>query len=68
MIRCKCGTWTDYGMTCVACRSETYRNMRPPASNDGEGGFESAVNEALDEEEEWDGSWEPEEEEEEEEE
>ena len=40
MIRCKCGTWTDYGMTCVACRSETYRNMRPPTSGDGEGTVE----------------------------
>ena len=37
MIRCKCGTWTDFGMTCVACRSETYRNMRPPTSKDVEG-------------------------------
>ena len=49
MIRCKCGTWTDYGMTCVACRSETYRNMRPPTSGDGEG-----VSEPIDTEEEED--------------
>lgn len=51
MIRCKCGTWTDYGMTCVACRSETYRNMRPPTSNDGEGVVESL--DLEDEEDNW---------------
>ena len=40
-------------MTCVACRSETYRNMRPPASNDGEGVVE-AVEEVDEEVIEWD--------------
>jgi len=61
MIRCKCGTWTDYGMTCVACRSETYRNMRPPTSNDGEGTVEP-IDDVVEDE----GFWEPEEPEEDE--
>ncbi len=20
MIKCKCGTWTDFGLTCIRCR------------------------------------------------
>lgn len=23
MVRCRCGVWTDYGMTCVSCRSDS---------------------------------------------
>jgi hypothetical protein len=30
MIRCKCGVWTSYGLTCVNCRNDNnYR--KPPA-------------------------------------
>jgi hypothetical protein len=32
-FRCNCGVWTTYGMTCVACRQEAYKNMRPPAKD-----------------------------------
>jgi hypothetical protein len=27
MIRCKCGVWTEYGLTCVNCRQDAYRNL-----------------------------------------
>lgn len=49
MNRCKCGTWTTFGMTCVACRSEqTYETQTPPA----EPAVEGVVEEVEDEEEE----------------
>ena len=48
MIRCKCGIWTQYGITCVACRSEVYRNVRPPEPK-GEEGEEVVETEDLDE-------------------
>ena len=49
MIRCKCGTWTDFGMTCVACRSETYSNTRPVNTQEKKG--DTVETEAPDDEE-----------------
>jgi hypothetical protein len=34
MIRCRCGTWTDWGLTCVNCRTEAYRNLSNKPSVD----------------------------------
>lgn len=51
-FRCNCGVWTTYGMTCVACRQEAYKNMRPPAK-DTENATE-AIEETVEEESEED--------------
>lgn len=37
MIRCRCGTWSDYGLTCVSCRQDTYRSMSKPLVETEEG-------------------------------
>lgn len=29
MIRCRCGTWTEYGITCVKCRQDVYKTLVP---------------------------------------
>ena len=34
MIRCKCGTWTEFGLTCVNCRQDAYRNLTKPPVDD----------------------------------
>lgn len=34
MIRCKCGVFTDYGLTCVNCRQDAYRNLTKPIDDD----------------------------------
>jgi len=34
MIRCKCGTWTEYSLTCVNCRQDAYRNLTKPPVDD----------------------------------
>lgn len=34
MLRCRCGTWTEYGLTCVNCRQDAYRKVAPPSSDD----------------------------------
>lgn len=32
MVRCKCGVWTDYGLTCTKCRADTPASSDPPPS------------------------------------
>jgi hypothetical protein len=34
MIRCKCGVWTSYGLTCVNCRQDAYRSTKLPSVDD----------------------------------
>lgn len=52
MIRCKCGVWTSYGLTCVNCRTDSYRNMtKPPVEETDE---ETPVTVVDDDEEELD--------------
>ena len=51
MNRCRCGVWTDYGMTCVACRSEqNYKQQTPPTEPSVEGVVEDVETEDEDEE------------------
>ena len=46
MIRCRCGRWTNYGLTCSQCRTHTF--------NTGDGGdkSEGEETEVVEEEEE----------------
>lgn len=49
MNRCQCGVWTDFGMSCVRCRTEqNYKTQNPPA----EPAVEGIVEEVEEEEEE----------------
>ncbi len=44
MIRCRCGTWTDYGMTCSRCADAWNKVVLPPKNDDEE---EEEVEEEL---------------------
>lgn len=43
MIRCKCGVWTSYGLTCVNCRNDN--NYKAPKSIETEGEVEETPEE-----------------------
>lgn len=34
MLRCRCGVWTEFGLTCVNCRKDAYRNLNKPPVDD----------------------------------
>lgn len=33
-VRCKCGRWTNYGLTCSMCRTEAYEYGDEPQTED----------------------------------
>jgi hypothetical protein len=36
MIRCRCGRWTNYGLTCSQCRTHTFNTGEGKNNSEGE--------------------------------
>lgn len=36
MIKCKCGIWTNWGLTCSNCKGQYYKNRKELDSEDEE--------------------------------
>lgn len=36
MIRCRCGAWTNFGMTCSKCAADIWDTAPPPPTEEAE--------------------------------